>query len=96
MMCKCSSPGQKKLFCKKNGDTIILFQTTNDSAQRERYSIHNEDFLYLSITQLKNSDSGMYNCTLNKSGNLESCCNFHIVVTGEFCLKKCSLISLIL
>lgn len=84
--CTCSSPGQKKLFCKKNGETTTLFQTTNDMAQRGRYSIHN-DFLYLSITQLKTSDSGMYNCTLNESENLESCCNFQIVVTGEFCLK---------
>uniref|UniRef100_A0A668SYA3 Immunoglobulin subtype domain-containing protein n=1 Tax=Oreochromis aureus TaxID=47969 RepID=A0A668SYA3_OREAU len=63
----------RKLFCKEkceNGN--ILVETSDDAAQNGRYSIkyENKGFppftLYVSITQLKQSDSGWYRCSLDK------------------------------
>ncbi|XP_025757230.1 uncharacterized protein LOC109196117 isoform X5 [Oreochromis niloticus] len=72
---KCSFyfSGSRKLFCKEkceNGN--ILVETSDDAAQNGRYSIKYEIkgffsyTLYVSITQLKQSDSGRYRCSLDR------------------------------
>ncbi|KAK2851947.1 hypothetical protein Q5P01_008223 [Channa striata] len=88
--------GSRKLFCKGNCTTgNILIETTNDRAQSGRYSIEYKEgsypstltLMYLSITQLKKSDSGLYTCSL--PGILtDQNSEFRInVIEGEFLLK---------
>ncbi|XP_026223437.1 uncharacterized protein LOC113167228 [Anabas testudineus] len=64
--------GSRKLFCKEECTTgNILIETTNDRAQRDRYSIEYKEgsnIMYVSITQLKKSDSGWYTCNLERLG----------------------------
>ncbi|CAI5648646.1 unnamed protein product [Oreochromis niloticus] len=71
--CSFTWSGSRKLFCKEkceNGN--ILVETSDDAAQNGRYSIKYEIkgffsyTLYVSITQLKQSDSGRYRCSLDR------------------------------
>ena len=81
------------MFCKgKCEEGNILVETTGDSAQRGRYSIRYVEgsllsaILYVSITKLTKSDSGWYQCGLERSGP-DSNQDFEITVTdGEFLL----------
>ncbi|KAF3697367.1 hypothetical protein EXN66_Car013047 [Channa argus] len=88
--CSFSFSGRKKLFCK--GDCTsgnILIKTTNDIAQRSRYSIeYKEGFfpstqtvMYVKLTQLKKSDSGWYMCGLARTMLPDSQVDFEIIVT---------------
>uniref|UniRef100_A0A3B3UU27 Immunoglobulin V-set domain-containing protein n=1 Tax=Poecilia latipinna TaxID=48699 RepID=A0A3B3UU27_9TELE len=62
--------GSRKFVCKdKCGGENILIETTNNTAERGRYSVKYErniiifkDFLYFTIKDLKKSDSGRYRC----------------------------------
>ncbi|XP_039655998.1 uncharacterized protein LOC120558800 isoform X1 [Perca fluviatilis] len=73
--CSFTFSGRRSIFCKddcKDGD--ILIETKEDTAQRGRYSIENKKIskssgtnLYLSITNLTQSDSGRYRCGLVRS-----------------------------
>ncbi|XP_039679244.1 uncharacterized protein LOC120573524 [Perca fluviatilis] len=80
---------RKKYFCKEEcGDKGILVQTTAYTEQRDRYSIRNvqgfpsKGFLYVNISQLTKSDSGLYRCGLNTSSSSDPYRKFRIVVTG--------------
>ncbi|XP_014909632.1 uncharacterized protein LOC106960806 isoform X6 [Poecilia latipinna] len=72
--CKFIFPGSTKFFCKEicEGENILI-ETTEDRAQRGRYSIEYEKHrsesiaVYVSISELKRSDSGRYRCGLDKS-----------------------------
>lgn len=86
--------GSRKLFCKKkceNGN--ILVETSDDAAQNGRYSIKyvkkgvTSYIMYVSITQLKQSDSGRYRCSLDKRWWTVGNDDFELIVTeGEFLL----------
>ncbi|CAI5648649.1 unnamed protein product [Oreochromis niloticus] len=87
---KCSFyfSASRKLFCKKkceNGN--ILVETSDDAAQNGRYSIkyENKGFppftLYVSIKQLKQSDSGWYRCSLDRDWWKDGNDDFELIVT---------------
>ncbi|XP_028437819.1 CMRF35-like molecule 9 [Perca flavescens] len=74
--CSFTFSGYRRIFCKeecKDGD--ILIETEEDTAQGGRYSIRYdggifplfETVLYVSITNLTQSDSGRYRCGLDRS-----------------------------
>ncbi|XP_045913604.1 uncharacterized protein LOC123975860 [Micropterus dolomieu] len=71
--CPFSSPGVRKFFCKRKcKPEDILIETTGVRDQRGRYSIRYEggfflDNVFVSITQLTKSDSGLYRCGLDRS-----------------------------
>ncbi|XP_025757247.1 uncharacterized protein LOC102076635 isoform X3 [Oreochromis niloticus] len=89
---KCSFyfSGSRKLFCKEkceNGN--ILVETSDDAAQNGRYSIKYEnkgffssDIMYVSITQLKQSDSGWYRCSLDRTLGPDGNDDFELIVTA--------------
>ncbi|XP_067334957.1 uncharacterized protein [Channa argus] len=88
--CSFSLPGTRKLFCKGDCTTgNILIETTSNRAQSGRYSIeYKEEFLqshqthmYVSITQLNKSDSGLYRCSLDRILFPDSHHEFEIIVT---------------
>ncbi|XP_031178783.2 polymeric immunoglobulin receptor-like [Sander lucioperca] len=100
----------RKYFCKEQcEDKDILVETSDVSAQRDRYSIRYVyvrgsppgGFVYVTISQLTRSDSGLYRCGLDRPLSRDPYREFRIVVTdGEFnlenendyfCLKKDSL-----
>ncbi|CAI5648647.1 unnamed protein product [Oreochromis niloticus] len=82
--------GSRKLFCKEkceNGN--ILVETSDDAAQNGRYSIKYEnkgltsyDIMYVSITQLKQSDSGWYRCSLDRTLRPDPNHDFELTVTA--------------
>ncbi|XP_039878516.1 A-agglutinin anchorage subunit-like isoform X2 [Simochromis diagramma] len=81
--------GSRKLFCKeKCEDGNILVETSDDAAQNGRYSIKYEnkgvtsyDIMYVSITQLKQSDSGRYRCSLDRTLVPDGNYDFELIVT---------------
>ncbi|XP_030588679.1 uncharacterized protein LOC115782576 [Archocentrus centrarchus] len=88
--CRFYFSGERKLFCKeKCEDGGILVETSADAAQSGRYNIRYEKnsdirsdhILYVSITQLKKSDSGWYRCSLDRSWRPDSNFDFEIIVT---------------
>lgn len=90
--CKFSYSGTKKFFCKgKCEKRNILIETTENAAKNDRYSIQyveksvlSSDILYVSIGQLKKSDTGPYMC-LSKTWLRDLSREFYILVTeGEF------------
>uniref|UniRef100_A0A3Q2P3W8 Immunoglobulin subtype domain-containing protein n=1 Tax=Fundulus heteroclitus TaxID=8078 RepID=A0A3Q2P3W8_FUNHE len=95
--CSFRFSGSRRFFCRETceGENILI-ETTDDRAQRGRYSILYEekdfasfDLMDVSITGLKTSDSGRYWCRLDKTwaGTLYD--DFDLVVTeGEFSPKN--------
>ncbi|XP_026223719.1 transmembrane domain-containing protein TMIGD3-like isoform X1 [Anabas testudineus] len=90
VMCTFYFPGRRKLFCKEECTTgNILIETTNDRAQRDGYSIEYEEgfyprtstVMYVSITQLKKSDSGWYTCGLDRTFGPDGYEKFELLVT---------------
>lgn len=90
--CKFSYSGTKKFFCKgKCEKRNILIETTKNAAKNDRYNIQyveksvlSSDILYVSIGQLKKSDTGPYMC-LSKTWLGDLSHEFYILVTeGEF------------
>ncbi|XP_067334889.1 uncharacterized protein [Channa argus] len=88
--CSFSFSGSRKLFCKGDCTTgNILIETTSNRAQSGRYSIeYKEGFfpstptlMYVSITQLNKSDSGLYRCSLDRRLRPDSHDEFKIIVT---------------
>uniref|UniRef100_A0A3P9DMZ6 Immunoglobulin V-set domain-containing protein n=1 Tax=Maylandia zebra TaxID=106582 RepID=A0A3P9DMZ6_9CICH len=89
--CKFYFRESRKLFCKKKcKDGNSLVETSDDAAQNGRYSIKYENsynIMYVSITQLKQSDSGRYRCSLDIALRLDPNSDFELIVTeGEFLL----------
>lgn len=75
--CSFSLSGSLRLFCKEKCEQgKILIETTEDTAQRGRYSIKYKEgsflgtktIMYASITKLEVSDSGVYRCSLGRMG----------------------------
>ncbi|XP_017161042.1 CMRF35-like molecule 5 isoform X2 [Poecilia reticulata] len=67
--------GSRKFVCKNvcEGENILI-ETTNNTAEKGRYSVKYErniiifkDFLYFTIEDLKKSDSGRYRCRLDRT-----------------------------
>ncbi|XP_047438329.1 uncharacterized serine-rich protein C215.13-like isoform X2 [Mugil cephalus] len=87
--CSFTFSGSRRLFCRnKCEEGNILIDTTEDKAQRDRYSIEYintgvlSNTLYVSITQLKKSDSGWYRCSLReRTWFKDSSEDFEITVT---------------
>uniref|UniRef100_A0A096LT86 Immunoglobulin V-set domain-containing protein n=1 Tax=Poecilia formosa TaxID=48698 RepID=A0A096LT86_POEFO len=71
--CEFGYTGTKMFVCKETCEgRNILIETTKDKDERGRFSIRYEersifksDFLHVSITDLKKSDSGRYQCRLD-------------------------------
>ncbi|XP_047465450.1 uncharacterized protein LOC125022653 [Mugil cephalus] len=89
-VCQFSFSGRKKFLCReecKDGD--VLIETHDNAVQRGRYSITYEEgtfpvsstFLYVSIAQLKKSDSGRYLCGLERPLLPDSYEGFELQVT---------------
>ncbi|XP_029292050.1 uncharacterized protein LOC115011169 isoform X2 [Cottoperca gobio] len=80
--------GLRKRFCKGNCEEgNILVETTDDTAQRGRYSlvykrmnIFSDDIMYVSITKLTTSDAGRYGCGLVRTFSFSSYQGFEIRV----------------
>ncbi|XP_038577703.1 uncharacterized protein LOC119905066 [Micropterus salmoides] len=77
-----------KYFCKEEcEDKDILVETTGYTAERGRYSIRytqrslTDVSVYVSITQLTESDSGRYRCGLERRLSPDSYRGFEIIVT---------------
>ncbi|TDH11141.1 hypothetical protein EPR50_G00057710 [Perca flavescens] len=86
--CFFSLSGSRKYFCKEDcEDKDILVQTTNVRAQRDRYGIRyvggsvSGGYLYVNISSLTRSDSGLYRCALNTSFSPDPYQEFRVVVT---------------
>lgn len=84
---KCSYSGSWKFFCRGQcKEKDVLIETNLDKHQSGRYSIESKtQFLYVTITQLTKSDSGLYRCG---SGTTQSSRSSYekfeiIVVDGE-------------
>ncbi|XP_067383697.1 polymeric immunoglobulin receptor-like isoform X2 [Channa argus] len=92
--CPCTFSGSRKLFCKDDcgKEENILVETYGDSATSGRYEIEytgglfQREFLYVSITQLDESDSGSYRCCLDRTLVPDSYWDFRINVTDDFLL----------
>ncbi|XP_067383695.1 polymeric immunoglobulin receptor-like [Channa argus] len=83
--CSSSSTGSSKIFCKETCDRgNVLIETTENQAERGRYSLRYEDrsggSLLVSIKQLQMSDSGLYRCGLGSSSSPASLMEFEIIV----------------
>lgn len=90
--CRFFISGSRRLFCKDECEKgNILINTTADTFQSGRYSIQyvkkkfNYDIMYVSIAQLKQSDSGRYKCTLDSTLKPDY---FEIIVTEGKSLQK--------
>ncbi|XP_027866010.1 uncharacterized protein LOC114140391 isoform X4 [Xiphophorus couchianus] len=89
--CKFSYFGKKRFLCKETckGENILI-ETTKDKDQRGRFSIRYEkrnifsfDFLHVSITDLKPSDSGRYRCRSDETIDGTLYDDFYLVVTED-------------
>ncbi|XP_047222401.1 uncharacterized protein LOC124868830 [Girardinichthys multiradiatus] len=82
--------GSRRFFCKETCEgNNILIETTEDRDQRGRYSIQYErksifssDIMNVSITGLKQSDSGRYRCQLYNTWTATQYEDFDLDVTG--------------
>ncbi|MEQ2225848.1 hypothetical protein ILYODFUR_021736, partial [Ilyodon furcidens] len=80
-----------KIFCRESCEGgNILIQTREKEAQRERYSIkhvknHLSDvyILFVNISKLSESDSGLYRCGLGDSLSSVTYQDFRLVVVGK-------------
>lgn len=85
-------PGNTFFFCKeKCEDKNVLVDTDGNSVTKDRYSIEYRDdaftegTVFVSITQLKESDSGRYQCGLDRRFFPDSYYDFVVSVTdGEY------------
>ncbi|CAI5648848.1 unnamed protein product [Oreochromis niloticus] len=90
--CYFKQSGGQKFFCRGGcGEDKVLLQTDDEDASKDRYRIgyrgtSEETYggggiLYVTITQLTESDSGQYRCSLNPSSGQGSFRVFEINVT---------------
>ncbi|XP_063320849.1 uncharacterized protein LOC134619057 isoform X3 [Pelmatolapia mariae] len=82
--------GSRKLFCKEKCEKgNILVETSDDAAQNGRYSIKYVKtdtlsyIMYVSITQLNQSDSGRYRCSLDRVLLTDGNDDFELIVTED-------------
>ncbi|KAL3975112.1 hypothetical protein ACER0C_023738 [Sarotherodon galilaeus] len=90
--CYFNQSGGQKFFCRGEcGENEVLLQTDDEDASKDRYRIgyrgpSGETYggggiVYVTITQLTESDSGRYRCSLNPSPGQGSFRDFEISVT---------------
>ena len=87
--------GRRKFFCKgecKKEEDIVV-ETEGNTAQSDRYSIESTKGstvgLYVTIRQLKKSDTGWYKCGYGRPSSPNSFNSFPIfVVDGEFYIEN--------
>ncbi|XP_039460503.1 uncharacterized protein LOC116311254 isoform X5 [Oreochromis aureus] len=90
--CSFNPSGGQKFFCRGEcGEDEVLLQTDDEDASKDRYRIgfrgtSEETYggggiVYVTITQLTESDSGQYRCSLNPSSGQASFRLFEINVT---------------
>ncbi|XP_039460479.1 uncharacterized protein LOC116311862 isoform X3 [Oreochromis aureus] len=76
--CYFNQSGGQKFFCRGEcGEDKVLLQTDDEDASKDRYRIgyrgtseetyRGQGIVYVTITQLTESDSGQYRCSLNRS-----------------------------
>ncbi|XP_038577600.1 polymeric immunoglobulin receptor-like isoform X2 [Micropterus salmoides] len=88
--CSFTVSGRRRYFCKEEcKEKDILVETTGYTAERGRYSIRytqrslTDVSVYVSITQLTESDSGRYRCGLDRHLSPDSYWEFEIIVTDD-------------
>ncbi|XP_023186357.1 natural cytotoxicity triggering receptor 2-like [Xiphophorus maculatus] len=89
--CEFRYSGEKRFLCKETCEgKNILIVTTKDTDQTGRFSIRYEkrnifsfDFLHVSITDLKPSDSGRYRCRSDETIDGTLYDDFYLVVTED-------------
>ncbi|KAE8292681.1 hypothetical protein D5F01_LYC07768 [Larimichthys crocea] len=88
VQCSFTNSEDRKYFCKDGcEEKDVLFETTGVRVQKDRYSIEflkgssTAGSLYVGITQLNKSDSGLYRCVLDISLSLDPIRKFNIIVT---------------
>ncbi|XP_039460480.1 uncharacterized protein LOC120435275 isoform X1 [Oreochromis aureus] len=87
--CYFKQPGSRKYFCRGECERDdILIETRGSRAQRDRYSAEYEEesgtsgILYVTIKQLRESDSGRYRCYVDRSFSTDPYREFEITVTA--------------
>ncbi|XP_014909626.1 uncharacterized protein LOC106960806 isoform X3 [Poecilia latipinna] len=89
--CEFRYTGTKRFVCKETCEgRNILIQTTKDKDEKGRFSIRYEersifksDFLHVSITNLKKTDSGRYQCRLDETFDGTLYDHFDLFVTED-------------
>lgn len=86
---KVDQVGNSRLYlCKNNcSKEDILIETSGNRAQSGRYTVRYDGELYVTITELTQSDSGQYSFGVSNSSVLGSYKTFELRITGEFLLK---------
>ncbi|KAE8292673.1 hypothetical protein D5F01_LYC07760 [Larimichthys crocea] len=94
VQCSFTNSGDRKYFCKDGcEEKDVLVETTGVRVQKDRYSIEflkgssTGGFLYVGITQLTKSDSGLYRCGLDISLSPDPIRKFNIIVTDPTASK---------
>uniref|UniRef100_A0A3B5RCC5 Immunoglobulin subtype domain-containing protein n=1 Tax=Xiphophorus maculatus TaxID=8083 RepID=A0A3B5RCC5_XIPMA len=85
--CKFYFSGNETFFCKGicEGTNILVQTSSRFSIRYEKRNIFSFDFLHVSITDLKPSDSGRYRCRSDETIDGTLYDDFYLVVTkGEF------------
>ncbi|XP_045911387.1 polymeric immunoglobulin receptor-like [Micropterus dolomieu] len=97
--CSFTVSGSKKYFCKEEcEEKDILVETTGYTAERGRYSIRytqrslTDVSVYVSITQLTESDSGRYRCGLDRPLSPDPYWEFEIIVTDGWASTSTSML----
>ncbi|XP_051280303.1 uncharacterized protein LOC127376922 isoform X23 [Dicentrarchus labrax] len=89
IVCSFSFSGSRMIFCKRECEVKdILIQTDENTAQSGRYGIEYKEgtfpasktLLYVSITKLTKSDSGLYRCWLGRTLSPDSTKDFELRV----------------
>ncbi|XP_034060334.1 polymeric immunoglobulin receptor-like [Gymnodraco acuticeps] len=73
--CSFTRSGTERYFCKEECERDILVETTSDTyTKKDRYSIRHVKggFVFVSIKQLTQSDSGWYRCGLDRTDSSNS------------------------
>uniref|UniRef100_UPI0037E923C6 uncharacterized protein isoform X2 n=1 Tax=Semicossyphus pulcher TaxID=241346 RepID=UPI0037E923C6 len=84
--CSFAFSGRRKIFCRDDcKDRNILVETSGVSARRGRYSIEYDggtfsSVIYVSIRDLRKSDSGRYSCHLGRNWSPDSSETFELSV----------------
>ncbi|KAJ4933820.1 hypothetical protein JOQ06_006629 [Pogonophryne albipinna] len=87
VQCSFTRSGTKKFFCKEECERDILVGPTYNYLKNRRYSIRyleastKKGFVFVSIDQLTQSDSGWYRCGLDRPDSKDRYQRFRIIVT---------------
>ncbi|XP_034060321.1 CMRF35-like molecule 8 isoform X2 [Gymnodraco acuticeps] len=82
--CSFTRSGTRRYLCKEECEGDILVETTSDTyTKKDRYSIRHVKggFVFVSIDQLTQSDSGWYRCGLDRPDSKDPYQRFRLIVT---------------